>query len=329
MRESRTTRQTTPRGGRAGPFGGLDDLPARLRRPRVRDLAWALLSPPLLAVTAWPQRHPLAASHWAGEPARLADWLRTLDACSDPLDAWLARHPTRRLGIYYERLWQFALDQAPGVRLLAANLPIRHGSDTLGELDLLLQDAEGTHHLELAVKLYLGSADNSERHPARWIGPGRHDRLDRKLERLERHQLPLSNAPAARTILERLGFAAPQAACWLGGYLFYPWPDGCPAPAGANPAHLRGRWVRRRDWLEFLAGAPAGRWQPLPHHAWLAPARFEGVDLWPRETLQAWSAGLGPATPAHLLVRLEADGAGEWVEAERVFLVDDGWPAPL
>ncbi|WP_349571992.1 DUF1853 family protein [Azotobacter salinestris] len=331
MRESRPERQTTSCGGETGPFGSLAGLPARLRRPQVRDLAWTLLSPPLLASTAWPQRHPLAASHWAYEPTCLADWLQALDACSTPLDAWLAQHPTRRLGLYYERLWQFALHQAPGVRLLAANLPIRQGSTTLGELDLLLQDLEGVHHLELAVKLYLGSTGSPGQQPPRWIGPGRHDRLDGKLERLERHQLPLSRSPAARTTFDRLGLgmAELQAGYWLGGYLFYPWPNGCPSPAGANTAHLRGRWLARRDWPEFLASAPAGHWQPLPRHAWLAPARVETADLWPRGVLQAWYAGLESATPAHLLVRLTANEAGEWVEAERIFLVGDSWPLPL
>lgn len=328
MRESRAERQTTSNGGEAGPFGSLADLPARLRQPQVRDLAWTLLSPPLLAATAWPQRHPLAASDWAHNPAGLADWLRALDACSTPLDTWLAQHPTRRLGLYYERLWQFALNQAPGVRLLAANLPIRLGSNTLGELDLLLQDAEGVHHLELAIKLYLGPAGSPEQHPARWIGPGRHDRLDLKLEHLERHQLPLSSSPAARAILNQLGVADLQASCWLGGYLFYPWPDGCLPPAGANPAHLRGRWLARRDWPNFLAGASAGCWQPLPRHAWLAPARIETADLWPPAILQDWYAGLAPDAPAQLLARLTADSAGEWLEAERVFLVGDSWPAP-
>lgn len=329
MRESWVERQTSLNRGETGPFGSLADLPACLRQPQVRDLAWTLLSPPLLTATPWPQRHPLAASRWACKPADLADWLQALDACSAPLDAWLAQHPTRRLGLYYERLWQFALNQAPGIRLLAANLPVRLGNSTLGELDLLLEDAEGVHHLELAVKLYLGPAGSTDRNLSCWIGPGRHDRLDLKLERLNLHQLPLSSTPAAQAILNRLGITNLQAGCWLSGYLFYPWPDDCPPPAGANPAHLRGRWLARRDWPKFLASSPAGHWQPLPRHTWLAPARFETVDLWPREILQTWYAGLGSAAQAHLLARLATNEAGEWIEAERVFLVGDSWPAPL
>ncbi|CAN1601753.1 protein of unknown function [Pseudomonas mediterranea] len=29
----------------------------------------------------------------------------------------------QRLGLYYERLWQFAVQHAPGIELIAANLP--------------------------------------------------------------------------------------------------------------------------------------------------------------------------------------------------------------
>ena len=134
----------------------LADLPGRLQHPQVRDLAWTILSPALLEQAPWQQRHPLAASCWNGNPGLLADWLLLLDADAALLEAWLARRSVRRLGLYYEQLWQFVLAQTPDIQLLATNLPIRDGGQTLGELDLLFRDREGVHHLELAVKFYLG-----------------------------------------------------------------------------------------------------------------------------------------------------------------------------
>ena len=53
----------------------LHDLLLNLRTPAVRDLAWALLSPPLLGETTKIQRHPLQASRWSRQPQCLADWL--------------------------------------------------------------------------------------------------------------------------------------------------------------------------------------------------------------------------------------------------------------
>ena len=308
------------------PFASLQDLPRHLRQPAVRDLAWALLSPPLLEQAPWPQRHPLSASDWREHPEHLRDWLLALDRDPTPLLDWLARLSSRRLGLYYERLWQFALQQAPGVELLAANLPIRRGSHTLGELDILLRDREGVHHLELAIKLYLGPPDGDGVDPAHWLGPGCHDRLDRKLTHLAEHQLPISGRDESRDALAALGLQQVQARLWLGGYLLYPWPAHAHSPRGAHPQHLRGRWLHQRDWPAFQAASPSGRWQLLPRQAWLGPARVNAGEVWSAAHLQQWLEALDPLAQAQLMVRLEPGPDGDWLEAERAFLVSDRWP---
>jgi len=308
-------------------FPSLTDLPSQLRQPAVRDLAWALLSPPLLAQTPWPQRHPLKASSWSQQPTALADWLLKLDADSHTLLTWLSQSSVRRLGLYYERLWQFALHAAPGIEVLAANLPIRQQGHTLGELDMLLRDAEGVHHLELAIKLYLGQPQCSGADPAHWLGPGSHDRLDIKMSHLGQHQLPLSARPEAQQRLAELHIQQPQAALWLGGYLFHPWQQpSYAAPQHSHSAHLRGRWLHRADWPDFARQNP-GYWQPLARQAWLASARIEGECLWLPEQFNQWLAALPTDTNAQLLVRLIEGSQNDWLEAERVFLVNDQWPA--
>lgn len=307
-------------------FADLRELPRQLRHPQVRDLAWAVLSPPLLRDPPGPQRHPLAASGWADQPHQLSAWLQALDADAQPLHGWLARSTSRRLGLYYESLWQFALQQAPGIELLAANLPIREGGHTLGELDILLRDREGVHHLELAIKLYLGPTSGDGHDPALWLGPGCHDRLDIKLAHLVGHQLPISARPQSREALGALGVSTAQAHLWLGGYLFYPASGHAASPAGANPAHLRGQWLHRRDWLAYRSQLTGGRWQPLPRHDWLAPARIADHDSWPPSHLDRWLDALDDAAPAQLLVWLVQDEDGAWVEQQRLFLVADSWP---
>ncbi|QXH34373.1 DUF1853 family protein [Pseudomonas muyukensis] len=322
----RTGQRQTGYARRMMPFADLQPLPRQLRHPAVRDLAWTLLAPPLLAQCACPQRHPLSASDWAGDPGRLAAWLAGLDRDPSPLLAWLARLTSRRLGLYYEALWQFALRQAPGVELLAANLAIRDGGRTLGELDILLRDREGDHHLELAIKLYLGPPQGDGHDPAHWIGPGCHDRLGSKLGHLAGHQLPMSAQPHSRAALAERGVTAAAAHLWLGGYLFYPWPGHAEAPTGAHPAHLRGRWLHRREWPGYAAQWPAAHWQPLPRHAWLAPARVQPQACWSSRQFHDWLAALDELAPAQLLVRLEEDTDGAWQEAERLFLVANLWP---
>ncbi|PZQ36360.1 MAG: DUF1853 domain-containing protein [Ectopseudomonas oleovorans] len=301
----------------------LHDLLLELRTPAVRDLAWALLSPALLANTTPGQRHPLQASCWMQQPQQLADWLAQQDKDAGPLHAWLTAKPLRRLGLYYERLWQYALHAAPDIDVVAANLPIRQNGQTLGELDLLLRDEEGEHHLELAVKFYLGTGSGDA---ADWLGPGSQDRLDLKLGHLTQHQLPLSARREARATLEELQLGDTRSAFWLGGYLFYPWPGDCSSPRGAAPEHCQGRWLRQRDWDTFAATKPDARWQPLPRLAWLAPALIKTGEAWPADTFQQWLKLLRPEAQAQLLVRLEEDHAGDWREVERIFLVNDQWP---
>lgn len=283
------------------PFTELSELPRRLSQPQVRDLAWTLVAPPLLA--AADTRHPLLASDWARQPGQLADWLRQQDAAPAALAAWLAQGSDRRLGRQYERLWQFALERAPGVRLRAANLPLREGERTLGELDLLVEDAEGVHHLELAVKFYLGEGSAAA---PRWLGPGGEDQLARKLAHLRERQLPLSATPLAQASLALLDIAPPRAALWLGGYLFQPLAGPLPWPTGALPPRQPQLWCERRQ-------LPEGPWEVLPKGHWLAPA-VAGTPCLP----------LPPGEPVWPQLLVRRDGAGD--EVGRLFLVPAGWP---
>jgi hypothetical protein len=305
----------------------LDQCLSRLQQPAVRDLAWTLLAAPLLAETGCRQRHPLTASDWLQQPALLADWLYQQDRHPAALLDWLSRARSQRLGIHYERLWQFALQQAPGIALLAANLPVRQGGKTLGEIDLLLRDDEGVHHLELAIKLYLGPADGDGQMLANWRGAGRADNLQRKLQHLSQQQLPLSSTPAAQEILAGYSASQPQAELWMSGYLFYPWPGSCNAPTGSHAQHARGYWLQQRDWQVFLSTSAAQHWQPVPRDCRLAPLRLSAEECWTAAQLEHWRLALAIDTPPCLLAGFSRQADGNWLESQRVMLLNNHWPA--
>lgn len=307
----------------------LDEWLPRLQQRAVRDLAWTLLAAPLLEKTPCTQRHPLTGSGWAQRPALLADWLLEQDKQPQALLTWLSQARSQRLGMHYERLWQFALQQAPGISLLDANMPIREGGRTFGELDLLLRDADGEHHLELAIKLYLGPAGGDGRLLANWRGAGRTDNLQRKLQHLALQQLPLSATPQAQQILAAHDVQHVQAELWMSGYLFYPWPAGCAAPTGCSPEHSHGRWLHRGDWADFRKCSTAQHWQPIPRDCRLAPLRIEPDDFYSPLQLHAWLESLGADAAPSLLAGFAQKHDGSWYEAERVMLLNDQWPASL
>ncbi|WP_280545751.1 DUF1853 family protein [Halomonas sp. 11-S5] len=308
--------------------------------PLVRDLAWILLAPDLIAMP-WPGR-PSRGELGLADDGQLAAWLDALEAAPDALEAHLAPALKGRMGLYHERLWQFLLAEAPGTRLLAHNLRIHQGKRTLGELDLLYsrRDDPRPVHLEVTIKFYLGlpQGPGSANSQARWIGPGGADSLAAKREHLHRHQLRLAGSPEARVALAPLlsphspqsppgreGAAAPLAVrLAIPGVLFYPWHASLPAPWEATPDHLQGRWLFARDWHRLRDGLPRdtrGAWLHKPH--WLALPRRDALQSLRNLETQLAQHFSEPAAPVQLALWHLDMG---W---RRVVVVADDWPRQI
>ncbi|MGR7920765.1 hypothetical protein CGX12_04120 [Zobellella denitrificans] len=196
-----------------------DSLPrllARLRDPVVRDLAWALASPNLLAAT------PLAPGN---------DWYRTLlgqyqsrllalDAAPGILHAHC--RPYRRLGQYFEALWRFFLLDHDRFQLLAYDWQQVVAGTTLGAFDFIVWDKQlqRIEHWEVAVKFYLITNPGTACGDARGVNP--RDRLRHKLEHMLHHQLRLSQHPQVGERLHRLGLMPDNHRLILKGRLYYP-----------------------------------------------------------------------------------------------------------
>lgn len=287
----------------------LQTLPEQLATPAVRDLAWALVSPPLVVPAQFPIRHPLSASGWAQRPDTLADWLQQLDQQPSELLAFLAERRTQRLGRYYEALWQFALLAAPDLTLHLSQLQVIEQGRTLGELDAIIEDDEGLHHVEFAIKFYMGPTQGDGSNPHLWLGPDPRDSLGQKLDHLQHRQLRLTEQEPAQALLRQHGLTQPKPSAWLSGYLFAPI-TGCQYPQGAQAnSH---QWLHPTQWPEQ---EPIADWLCLPRSAWLSPAQAIHPAL----------CRLLPCEHAQQLARLDGHQSPS-KEIQRRFLMPTTWP---
>ena len=213
---------------------------------RWHELQWCLHGPDLLAdcglpLFVWP------ASQHADRVA--------LPPTPEPLHD--------RLGRRFEQHWQHAFTQLPGWTVLGTGIQIRTTGRTIGELDLLVAGEDEIWHLELAVKFYLCAPGRSGAALSDWIGPSGRDRLDRKLDRMGGHQVPLGRSEHAKRTLDALGIPTPtRSAAVLNGVRFSHWQAPHHNVAGrwcavhALPAAVPvGRVLSRPEWLGFAPAA--------------------------------------------------------------------------
>lgn len=297
-------------------------------QPVVRDLAWTLASPPLLALRSPGIRWLNAA--WCERAYRESlDWLASLDRDPAPLLTALSQRGDPRLGSYFEALLAFWLswEDNPLYRLVGRNLPVRSKNLTLGELDFLVEERQSgeLQHWEVAVKFYLGVASGGElKH---WVGPGLKDRLDLKVQRLLEHQLALTHTPEGRGLIRHLGLVSPTPVCLLKGRLFYPPQAGTEwAPHSAAPGHPRGWWLPQAGFLTHYGDAGL-HWIRLPKEHWLTevapPVRIGEV-----QSASALVETLVQAADnrAAAVIGLALDDHGEYREATRGFVTPTLWP---
>lgn len=297
-----------------------------LRDPSVRDLAWVMGSPGLLDASHRDYHGQVVEDAWCNaQLVTYAPWLAGLDLAPQALHDYIAAHPTRRLGHYFEILLAYWLKHMPDTRLIATNLQVHNGQRTLGEYDFLFNDASGSVcHWESAIKFYLQAEPRPEQRA--FIGPGTRDRLDLKLERVFKHQLVLGNSLAGKQALPQ-GVTLDRSRAFIKGYLFYPAQQRVKImAAGISAAHLTGWWARHG--LDELPQASANnRWLMLPRMRWLSPALLAAdaevmTDAAIRAQLQEHFSA---STDAVLLFEMRRVEYG-WQEQARGFVVCPSWP---
>jgi len=287
----------------------------RFKTPAVRHLAWLCEAPQLVA-------SPISFRPCEFLPS---DYLTTLTHWDDhPKEApvRLSAPTEKRLGHYFERLYEVMLSELMGWEIVLKNQQIRTETQTLGELDFVLRNAVtgDLEHHEIAIKYYLGvpAADG----PALWYGPNARDRLDLKTNHMLSHQSQMTQRPETRNVLAELGIQESiKPRIFMPGYLFYPNGDTAKLPDTVPDDHLTGKWRYAAD----LATEDTSRWVRLNKPHWIGPwCQSDTPDAKAARSTIQWVEAEGfPALFAEMVWRAELSC---WVEKERWFVVPRDWP---
>jgi hypothetical protein len=232
----------------------------------------------------------------------------------------LAAPRAHKLGIAFEALMLWGLEQGLGYRCIVRDVQIQDGKRTMGALDFILEAPDGTHeHWELAYKLFLQCDGGSEW--SSWLGPRGRDRLDAKLNRMLTHQLPLSSTPQAVATLNALGVNhIERRRLMVQGVLFSPWGD---KPQRATQGHqtAQGRWLRPSQIPALVTAHPNSRWVYRERPLWFGP--WHGPeDAAVRSEVLAQTVGTKPLEYAQLWSRLNGP---EHDQETLFFVVPENW----
>jgi hypothetical protein len=163
-----------------------------------------------------------------------------------------------RLGHQIEYILHQILSHSDRYEVLAHNIQIKKGNDTLGELDFIIRsclparqvcESKKLLHLELTYKFYI--IDPSIDAPIhRLIGPNRKDAFFAKLEKTKQKQLPLIHTEEGKQTLKNLGIEASeldQQVLFI-GQLFTPYNTVVPSIETLNTDCIVGFWIRMQDF---------------------------------------------------------------------------------
>lgn len=281
---------------------------------------WAVFGPSLLS-------YPFSTDYIQDEKHAEAinALLLQFDRQSSDVDAHFNSLGKMPMGKYFEQLLFYILERDERYEVIAKNLPVRKGKDTVGEIDLILKNAR-THqleHWEIALKYYLQSQP-SEDHSV-MLGPNAIDNLAKKMLKLTQHQLPLT------TDLTSFGISDTQSVAdrlFIKGQFFYKlgYKHGCNIfPNAANPTHEKGWWC----YLSYMDMIPDQnlRWTTILKPNWIGHTESGSIhnllyfsDL--KDSLRQHFQG---EIHSVLCVGLQEEN-GLWKEVSRGFVVNNDWP---
>ncbi|WP_336941494.1 DUF1853 family protein [Acinetobacter pittii] len=233
----------------------------QFQHPIVRQLAFCIASPNLLcklpksfSIQHNFKLHP--SEVWERHFQNYLPRLKELDQSPEPLIQFLSQLKSTRLGLRFENLLWFWLqeDNYHPYQLLGHSIQKIDGAKTLGELDFLIlnKETQQIEHWEVALKYYLGEADL---YLEEWIGLNRQDTLSKKLYHFTNKQFQFTEA---------LDFKIQQRFAILKGQLYL--------PLQLNLQQSLPDWINLKRRLGYWGTTiPHSSFYRLERHEWLCP----------------------------------------------------------
>lgn len=247
----------------------------------VRDLAFALASPPLLGqwpTELTPHRTINLPNHhfWQSHFQRYLPRLRALDNDPTELNQTLAALSSSRLGIRFEALLSFWLNDHSGhwhdYELLAKNIQLKDEKRTIGEVDFIIKNkiTGEIEHWELSLKFYLGEG---VLRAYEWRGLNDRDTFGRKIRHTVQKQFNIDQIH-----LPELGeLTIDKRIAIFKGRLFYPDHVADSAKASLttwlHSEHLQGTWGY--DLPKEIS------WRRAARREWLTPEPIPAIQIKP------------------------------------------------
>lgn len=170
----------------------------------------------------------------------------------------------RRLGFYYQWLWQQLIISHPHYELMEEEVQLNWHKQTVGSIDFLVKNlrTDEIEHWEVAIKFYL-AYNNS------WPGPNAKDNLDKKTKRMIEHQLRLSEHDAFKTTFDE---QPTKRRLIMQGRLFHAWPKPQQGSTiNINPKANTGLWCYQSDATHLVLKA-------LTKKQWISPPAFAELN---------------------------------------------------
>jgi hypothetical protein len=307
---------------------------------QVRDLAWACFEAPLMNSRQFSGDGQNVANCGLQLTTARREWLQAVDEDPSALIAHIAGIRSHRLGIYFEGLWHFFLQQEPLVDLVAHNLPVHDMGRTVGEFDCIYycHQRQRHFHLELAVKYFLGNRTVTQSGQARrgeasrgeasswyeWWGPECQDRLDLKIAHLMDRQIQLADKAPAQALLSQRGITDVAREVEIKGYLFQSATDQLLPPFGYNPDRPLSEWVHLDQLQHYCSREKWHAFLHLPKFQWLSPAQSpaDGELRTAEHLVTDMQSHFEQQIRPQLVAALDDQGK----EIARFFVTGNGWP---